>query len=58
MEKVGFFMADMGGTDIATPLQNIISNKSSKNPNLMKRVFCLTDGEVFNPEQVIELCAH
>jgi len=26
-----------------------------ENPNLKKRVFCLTDGAVSNPEQVIEL---
>jgi len=42
----------MGGTDIATPMTMI---NSKDDPKLKKRVFCLTDGAVGNPEQVIQL---
>ena len=46
IEQVGGFNADMGGTEIAKPIEHIISMHSSG----MKRVFCLTDGAVGNPQ--------
>ena len=43
--------ANYGGTEILQPLQNIIAQRK---PNHRTRVFCFTDGEVGNREEVIK----
>ena len=47
------FQADMGGTDIYQPMNSVLADTS--NQNLKQRVFLLTDGQVSNPQQVIDL---
>ena len=44
--------ANLGGTDILTPLNKIKGWKRA-NQNLKRRVFILTDGQVRNPQEVI-----
>ena len=52
--KVNDFNADMGGTEIYSPLEFIFSkiNKSSK---FDKHVYLLTDGQIGNTDEVIKL---
>ena len=52
IQQIEKFGANLGGTDIATPLLMTIS---MEDPNLKKRIFCLTDGAVSNPDEVVEL---
>ena len=45
--------ADLGGTDLASPLRSIYSTKVV--PKYPKSLFILTDGDVLNPEEVFNL---
>ncbi|XP_061170037.1 von Willebrand factor A domain-containing protein 5A-like [Saccostrea echinata] len=45
--------ADMGGTEIFKPLDNVFSNKPSG--SYARQVFLLTDGEVWNIPEIIKL---
>ena len=54
IEAVENFQANLGGTEIYEPLQNIFDDSSaSKKHN--KHVFLITDGNVFDPQQIIDL---
>ena len=56
LKKIEKLKADLGGTDIYEPLKNIFdSYKIYEKINLPKNIFILTDGEVDNKEQVIEI---
>lgn len=46
--------ADLGGTEILRPLEEIFEQKVAA--GRARQVFVLTDGEVSNTEQVIEIC--
>ena len=52
IKQIETFEANLGGTDISTPLTMIITMEDT---NLKKRVFCLTDGQVSDPQFVIDL---
>ncbi|XP_043937298.1 von Willebrand factor A domain-containing protein 5A-like [Protopterus annectens] len=52
MEKIKTFDADLGGTNIFAPLQDIFSKSLKK--GYSRQVFLLTDGEVFCPAEIIE----
>ena len=43
----------MGGTNIYNPMNSVLAGTS--NQTLKQRVFLLTDGQVYNPQQVIDL---
>lgn len=47
------FEADLGGTNIYSPLQKVIGTEPSS--SFPRYVFLITDGEVDNPKQVVEL---
>ena len=47
--------ADLGGTDIYTPLKNVFDSKDYDNINLPRNIFLLTDGEVLNKSEVLNL---
>lgn len=53
LSEVAGFSADMGGTEIAAPLKEILSRPIVKgNP---RQIFLLTDGEVNNPREIMKL---
>ena len=54
IEEVQSFGEDLGGTEIYKPLQNIFDD-SSVNKKLDKHIFLITDGCVFDPQQVVDL---
>ena len=47
------FDADFGGTEIAAPLLDIVKTEKQMK-NYVRHVILLTDGQVFNPEEVIK----
>lgn len=47
------YQADLGGTEIYRPLDDIFNQKSI--PGYNKQIFLLTDGEVDSPKEVVEL---
>ena len=47
--------ADMGGTNISSPLEDIYNKSNYSNFNLSKNLFILTDGEVDDREKCIDL---
>ena len=47
--------ADMGGTNISQPLEVIYNDSSYSSINLSKNIFLLTDGQVHDREQCINL---
>ena len=51
--KISKFSSDMGGTDIMKPLTSAFSHPCDK--GYAKKIFLLTDGEVQNASEVIEL---
>ena len=55
MDIVKTLKADLGGTDISSPLKDIFSSKDYDNINLGRNLFILTDGEVKNREECLEL---
>ena len=48
------FQADLGGTEMFAPLHSIFADRDDSS-GLTRHVFLLTDGAVFDPQQVIEL---
>ena len=55
IEKVKKLKANLGGTELYKPLQNIFSNENSDNLNLCKNLFILTDGEVWDSEKSLKI---
>ena len=53
LAKIDTFSADLGGTEIYTPLNDIFTNDSDLELN--KHVFIITDGEIFNPDTLYKL---
>lgn len=47
------FKADMGGTEIFKPIESVL--KSPPNSSFPRYVFVLTDGQVYNVEDIVEL---
>ena len=47
--------ANLGGTNISGPLDNIFNSNNYSNINLSKNIFMLTDGEVHDREECIRL---
>ena len=47
--------ANMGGTNISSPLDEIYKDNSYANINLSKNIFLLTDGQVHDREQCVNL---
>ena len=57
MDIIKNLKADLGGTDISSPLNEIFNIKDYDNINLGRNLFILTDGEVDNREECLELIA-
>jgi len=55
MDIVKTLKADLGGTDISSPLKDIFNSKDYDNISLGRNLFILTDGEVNNREECLEL---
>jgi len=47
-----FKIASLAGTDILPPLRDIL--QQGPNPDYPRQLFCLTDGEVTNTNEVLE----
>jgi von Willebrand factor A domain-containing protein 5 len=54
INRVKKFDADFGGTEIYQPLEKIFS-RATTSTDLGKHVYLITDGAVFNPQDVIDL---
>ena len=54
IESIEGFKADFGGTDIASPLLDIMGVEKEQN-NFKRHVILLTDGQVGNTYSVINL---
>ena len=50
--------ADLGGTNISSPLEDIYNNKNYSKINLSKNIFLLTDGQVHDREKCINLISN
>ena len=55
MDIIKNLKADLGGTDISSPLKDIFNSKDYDDINLGRNLFILTDGEVDNREECLEL---
>ena len=55
MDIIKNLKADLGGTDISSPLKEIFNSKDYDNINLARNLFILTDGEVNNREECLGL---
>ena len=55
MNKIKNLEANLAGTDISTPLKYIFNNNLYENINLGRNLYILTDGEVNNREECLEL---
>ena len=55
MNKIKNLEANLGGTDISTPLKYIFNNNLYEDINLGRNLYILTDGEVNNREECLEL---
>ena len=55
MDIIRNLKADLGGTDISSPLKDIFNCKDYDDINLGRNLFILTDGEVNNREECLEL---
>jgi hypothetical protein len=55
MDIIRNLKADLGGTDISSPLKEIFNCKDYDDINLGRNLFILTDGEVNNREECLEL---
>ncbi len=53
VSQISNFKADMGGTELLNPLKEIVSMKAAK--DLPRCLYLLTDGAVFNTEEVVNL---
>ena len=54
-ETIKGLQANMGGTNISSPLKDIFESKVYDDIPLAKNIFLLTDGQVFNREMCINL---
>ena len=55
LEIINGLRANMGGTNISSPLKDIFESKVYDNIPLARNIFLLTDGQVFNRELCINL---
>ena len=55
MDIIKNLKADLGGTDISSPLKDIFNSKDYDDINLGRNLFILTDGEVNDREECLEL---
>ena len=56
LKKIGDLKADLGGTNIYSPLKYIYdSYKKHEEINLPRYIFLLTDGEINNKKEVLEI---
>ena len=55
MNKIKNLKANLGGTDISSPLKEIFNSKDYDEINLARNLFILTDGEVDNREECLSL---
>ena len=55
LEIINGLQANMGGTNISSPLKDIFESKVYDNIPLAKNIFLLTDGQVYNRELCINL---
>ncbi len=55
IEEINNLKADMGGTNISTPLKYIFKNNYYSKIELAKNIFLLTDGEVHDKEECFNL---
>jgi len=55
LEIIKGMQANMGGTNISSPLKDIFENKVYDDIPLARNIFLLTDGQVFNRELCINL---
>ena len=55
MDIIKNLKADLGGTDISSPLEEIFNSKDYDEIKLGRNLFILTDGEVDNREECLEL---
>ena len=55
LEVINDLKADLGGTNISSPLKAIYYDKCYDKINLSKHIFLLTDGQVDNREQCIDI---
>ena len=55
MDIIKNLKANLGGTDISSPLKEIFNSKDYDEINLGRNLFLLTDGEVDNREECLEL---
>ena len=55
MDIIKNLKADLGGTDISSPLKEIFNSKDYDEINLARNLFILTDGEVNNREECLGL---
>ena len=55
IKKVKKLEANLGGTKLYKPLENIFSNENFDNLNLCKNLFILTDGEVWDREKSLKV---
>ena len=58
MEVIKNLKADLGGTDISSPLKDIFNSKDYDDIKLGRNLFILTDGEVNDREKCLELIAN
>ena len=56
MKIIEELTANLGGTNISSPLKEIYNSKQYDGINLSKNIFMLTDGEVDNRQECISLC--
>eukprot|EP00347_Sterkiella_histriomuscorum_P017977 403347255 len=53
IEQIGKFDANMGGTELFQPVQDILSQPCD--PNLPRHLYLLTDGEICDTQKLIEM---
>lgn len=57
IKKIEMFDADFGGTEIAAPLLDIVKVEKQMS-KYVRNVILITDGQVFNPEEVIKIISN
>ena len=57
MDEIKSLKANRGGTELYKPLYEIYNNKVYEEYNMKKSIILLTDGQLFDKEQVINLIA-
>ena len=55
IENLNKLKANLGGTDIYSPLKDIFDSKNNNKINLPKNIFLLTDGEIKNKSETLKL---